>query len=77
MISRAVENHVYVVAVNRSGTDVKNIFARHSLIKDPWGAIVSEAGDENELLPGTLDYKKVSKARNKIPVFEDRRPDYY
>ncbi|MGE7759847.1 hypothetical protein [Peribacillus sp. NPDC097895] len=46
-------------------------------IIDPWGVIVSEAGEENELLTGTLDFKKVLEGRNKIPVFEDRHPDYY
>ena len=46
LISRAIENQAYVVAVNRSGSDVNNIFAGHSLIIDPWGNIVSEAGEE-------------------------------
>lgn len=77
LISRAIENQAYVVAVNRSGSDVNNIFAGHSLIIDPWGNIISEAGEANELLTGTLDFNKVTEARNKIPVFEYRRPDYY
>lgn len=77
MISRAIENQVYVVAVNRSGSDVNNIFAGHSLIIDPLGNIISEAGEAKELLTGTLDFNKVTEARNKIPVFEYRRPDYY
>ncbi|AOH55302.1 hydrolase [Peribacillus muralis] len=77
LISRAIENQAYVVAVNRSGSDVNNVFAGHSMIIDPWGRIVSEAGEESELLTGTLDFTEVSSARSKIPVFEDRRPDYY
>ncbi|YCI75015.1 carbon-nitrogen family hydrolase [Bacillus sp. R1-10] len=77
LISRAIENQAYVVAVNRTGSDVNNIFAGHSLIIDPWGNIISEAGEGNELLTGTLDFNKVTEARNKIPVFEDRRPDFY
>jgi omega-amidase len=77
LISRAIENQAYVVAVNRTGSDVNNIFAGHSLIIDPWGNIISEAGEGNELLTGNLDFNKVTEARNKIPVFEDRRPDFY
>ncbi|WP_057912772.1 carbon-nitrogen family hydrolase [Peribacillus muralis] len=77
LISRAIENQAYVVAVNRSGSDSNNVFAGHSMIIDPWGHIVSEAGEESEVLTGTLDFKKISEARNKIPVFEDRRPDHY
>lgn len=77
LISRAIENQAYVIGVNRAGSDPKNTFAGHSMIIDPWGEIISEAGVEEELLTGTLDFEKVTEARNKIPVFEDRRPDYY
>lgn len=77
LISRAIENQAFVVAVNRSGSDPNNVFAGHSMIIDPWGDIICEAGEEKELLLGTLDLVKVTEARSKIPVFEDRRPEYY
>lgn len=77
MISRATENQSYVVAVNRSESAVHNVFAGHSMNIDPWGHIISEAGEESELLTGTLDFTEVSNARHKMPVFEDRRLDYY
>ena len=76
-ISRAIENQAYVVAVNRTGSDPNNIFAGHSLIVDPWGEIVSEAGDDVEILTGTIDFTKVNDVRSKIPVFADRRPEFY
>jgi omega-amidase len=46
LISHDIENRVYVVAVNRSGSDVNNIFADDSLIIDPWVNIISEADNE-------------------------------
>ena len=49
----------------------------HSLIVDPWGEIVSEAGDDVEILTGTIDFTKVNDVRSKIPVFADRRPEFY
>ncbi len=76
-ISRAIENQAYVVAVNRTGSDPNNVFAGHSLIVDPWGEIVSEAGDDVEILTGTIDFTKVNDVRSKIPVFADRRPEFY
>ena len=77
IISRAIENQAYVIAVNRTGSDPNNVFAGHSLIVDPWGAIVSEAGVDVEIITGTIDFTKVSEVRSKIPVFADRRPEFY
>lgn len=77
LISRAIENQAYVVAVNRSGSDLNNVFAGHSMIIDPWGAVISEAGEDIEILTGTLDLAKVSEVRGRIPVFSDRRPEFY
>lgn len=77
LISRAIENQAYVIAVNRAGSDPNNVFAGHSLIIDPWGKIVSEAGEGVEVLTGTIDFKKVEEVRKKIPVFNDRRPEFY
>ncbi|MFF2588638.1 hypothetical protein ACFVSS_12190 [Peribacillus butanolivorans] len=41
-----MENQAYILALNRSrsGSDFNKIFAEQSLIIDPWGNIVSEAG---------------------------------
>lgn len=77
LISRAIENQAYVVAVNRSGSDPNNRFAGHSLIIDPWGEIVSEAGEGVDILTGTIDFAKVKDVRSTIPVFADRRPECY
>lgn len=77
LISRAIENQAYVVAVNRAGTDPNNTFAGHSMIVDPWGEIVCEAEEGVEILTGTIDLTKVKEVRNKIPVFADRRPEFY
>lgn len=77
LISRAIENQAYVVAVNRAGSDPNNVFAGHSLIVDPWGKIISEADEGIEILTGTVDFTKVHEVRSNIPVFADRRPEFY
>ncbi|WP_150272075.1 carbon-nitrogen family hydrolase [Paenibacillus tepidiphilus] len=77
LISRAIENQCYVVACNRSGSDPANRFAGHSMIIDPWGEIVCEAGEPEELLSGTIDLQMVRNVRSQIPVFADRRPELY
>ncbi|WP_449539566.1 carbon-nitrogen family hydrolase [Ferdinandcohnia sp. Marseille-Q9671] len=77
LLSRAIENQCYVVACNRSGSDPNNQFAGHSMIIDPWGNIISEAGIEATTLIGEIELSKVKEVRKQIPIFQDRRPDYY
>ncbi|WP_338753249.1 carbon-nitrogen family hydrolase [Bacillus sp. FJAT-52991] len=77
LIARAIENQAYVIGCNRSGADPKNVFAGHSMIIDPWGEIIAEAGEAEQLLVGEIDLEKVEEIRKRIPVFEDRRPSFY
>lgn len=77
LIARAIENQCYVIACNRSGSDPKNEFAGHSMIIDPWGEILAEAGEGEETISATIDLAKVDEVRKQIPIFEDRRPQYY
>lgn len=77
LISRAIENQCYVVSCNRSGKDPNNEFAGHSMIIDPWGRILAEAGVESTSLTTTLDLQKVTQVRKQIPILTDRRPELY
>lgn len=77
LIARAIENQSYVVACNRSGADPNNKFAGHSIIVDPWGEVIAEAGENEELLIGEIDTEKVPEIRKRIPIFEDRRTEFY
>jgi omega-amidase len=77
LIARAIENQCYVIACNRVGSDPNNLFAGHSIIIDPWGEIVTEAGSEEEILTGEIDLDLVKDIRSKLPVFKDRKPEYY
>ncbi|GAA3322609.1 hypothetical protein GCM10020331_043160 [Ectobacillus funiculus] len=61
LTARAIENQCYVVACNRAGSDPNNVFAGHSMIIDPWGEVVAEAGEGEEMLVGTLDFAKKSQ----------------
>lgn len=77
LISRAIENQCYVVACNCVGSNPDNVFAGHSMIIDPWGEIIAEAGTESTTLVGEIDLSKVQQVRNQIPIFKDRRPTFY
>ena len=78
LIARAIENQMYVVACNRVGKSGKNIFFGHSMVIDPWGKILGELIEEKEdFLTIDIDLSIVEEVRNKIPVFNDRRPEVY
>lgn len=77
LIARAIENQCFVIACNRSGHDPNNEFAGHSMIIDPWGEVIAEAGANKELLSAVIDLTLVKDIRKQIPIFEDRRPDLY
>ncbi|PLR82151.1 carbon-nitrogen hydrolase [Bacillus canaveralius] len=77
LISRAIENQCYVIACNRAGSDPKNAFAGHSMIIDPWGEIIAEAGEDQEILHAEIDLDEVRRVREIIPIFSDRKPEFY
>jgi len=77
LTARAIENQMYIVACNRMGSSDGTEFFGHSLIIDPWGEIIAEAGEEATVLTAELDLSLVDQVRERIPVFEDRRPKLY
>jgi omega-amidase len=77
LIARAIENQMYVVACNRVGISGTADFFGHSMIIDPWGEILAEAGEEECILRASIDLSHVDKVRQTIPIFSDRRPDLY
>jgi omega-amidase len=77
MRARAIENQMFVVAVNRVGESKGEHFGGMSAIIDPWGEAVVEGDDTVQLLHAEIDMTLVDDVRQRIPVFEDRRPDVY
>ena len=67
--ARAIEDQMYIIAVNQVGSDGTHDFCGHSAIIDPWGEIVVEAGETEVLHTATLETDQVAKIRQKIPVF--------
>lgn len=75
--ARAIENQCYVVACNRVGADKANTFGGGSVVIDPWGEVVVQAGEEEEIIVAELDLDKVTEVRGGIPIFEDRKEGIY
>ena len=76
--SRAYENGVWVAAANRVGTEEPRMHIGRSMLVDPRGSIVCEAGMEKpELLVESIDLDAVTRQRKKFPWWRDTRPDLY
>ena len=71
--ARAVENQAYVLGVNRVGQDPKVGYSGGSLLVDPKGEILSEGGETEDVLVGTLDYSLLAEYRKTFPALEDMR----
>ncbi|MDR3561613.1 MAG: carbon-nitrogen family hydrolase [Negativicutes bacterium] len=77
-IARAIENQSFVIAVNRVGKDRSNTFFGHSLIINPWGEVVAEGSETaEEVVMADVDFAAGADIRLRMPVFADRRPQYY
>jgi predicted amidohydrolase len=73
--ARAIDNLLYVVACNEAGECNGVELGGHSVVVDPWGEIVAEAGDGEEILRATIDVSRVAEMRRQFPVLDDRRID--
>lgn len=71
--ARAIENQAYVVGVNRSGSDPDYAYGGRSLIIDPLGKVLEDAGDKELCISADLDLSLVNDWRSDFPVRDDRR----
>ncbi|MFD7971496.1 MULTISPECIES: carbon-nitrogen family hydrolase [Streptomyces] len=71
--ARAVENQAYVLAVGTAGTHAGVDQAGHSIVVDPWGEVLAEAGAGEEVLSVEFDPARTVTTREQFPALKDRR----
>jgi predicted amidohydrolase len=72
LVARAIENQCYVIGVNRVGLDGKGIeYSGDSLVVDPWGRIVLDAGSRAGVHEALLEASVLEDCREKFPVHLD------
>lgn len=67
--SRAIENVAYVAAVGQPGPR----FTGHSMLVDPWGEVLVEAGTGPAVLGATVSRERLTEARAANPSLANRR----
>ncbi len=71
--ARAVENNIFILAVNCSGYFKGAPFYGHSMIIAPSGEILAEAGMEEEVISCIIDLADVDRTRQRINALADIR----
>ncbi len=73
--SRAIETGCFIVAAAQTGTHTpsKRKTNGHSLIVNPWGDVILDAGEEAGLFHLDLDLALVDKARSMIPTLANQK----
>ncbi|MFZ4126007.1 MAG: carbon-nitrogen hydrolase family protein [Rickettsiales bacterium] len=72
--ARAIENGAFVIAPAQCGEHPggRTTYG-HSLIIDPWGSILAEAGDVPCVITATIDLEKVGEVRKQLPVLQHHK----
>ncbi|MDN5384114.1 carbon-nitrogen family hydrolase [Streptomyces sp. LB8] len=70
--ARAVEDQAFVLACGTAGTHAGVPQAGHSVVVDPWGEVLAEAGHDEEVLTADIDPARVAATREQFPALKDR-----
>ncbi|MBN1128853.1 MAG: hypothetical protein JXA71_07695 [Chitinispirillaceae bacterium] len=76
--ARAMENQVFLAAVSQAlNPDASYAAYGHSMVVSPWGDIMAEAGDDEEIVFADLDPRMIEAIRKKLPLLRNRRSDLF
>ncbi|MXY37539.1 MAG: carbon-nitrogen hydrolase family protein [Cenarchaeum sp. SB0665_bin_23] len=71
--ARAIENGCYIIAPAHA----QNLYCGHSVAIDPFGDIMLELGDDEDVAYVNIDTSIVDSTREKLPLLKNRRLDIY
>ncbi|MBI4704444.1 MAG: carbon-nitrogen hydrolase family protein [Deltaproteobacteria bacterium] len=76
--ARAIENTCYVAACSPAPTATGSYPCwGHSLLADPYGEIIVDAGREEQVVTAAIDAERLAQVRRALHVLAQRRPDAY
>jgi deaminated glutathione amidase len=73
--ARAIENGCFVLAPAQTGQHAAGRRSYgHSLIVDPWGEVLAEAGEDVGIVSARIEVARIAEVRNMVPSLQhDRR----
>ena len=76
--SRALDNQVYCVGVAPALNENASYHSfGHSIVANPWGEIIAEAGQKEEVIFCEIDLDEIKKVREELPLLKNKREDLY
>ena len=76
--SRALDNQVYCIGVAPAlNEDASYHSFGHSIIANPWGEIIAEADEKENLIISEIDLDEIKRIREELPLLKNKREDLY
>lgn len=76
--TRAIENQVFMsAACPARDAECRYKAYGHSMIIDPWGDILCEAGEGEEIIYADIKQERLNDIRNRLPLLKHMRKDLY
>ena len=76
--SRAIDIQCYMLGCAQTRVeDAPFVCYSHSIVCDPWGRVLGDAGTEEGILYADLDLDRLQKTRRQLPLAEQLREDVY
>ena len=76
--ARALDNQVFCVGVAPAlNEDASYHSYGHSIVVNPWGEVVCQLGQKEELKIVKINLNEIEKVREEIPILKNKRNDLY
>lgn len=76
--SRALDNQVFCVGVAPAlNRDASYHSYGHSIIANPWGEVIAQADEKEELIISEINLDEIKKIREELPLLKNKRKDLY
>jgi len=76
--ARALDNQCFLVGTSVArDPDFSYVAYGHSIITDPWGAVISETNEQPGCVITDIDLSETDRIRRQLPLLSARRPELY
>ena len=69
--ARAIENQAFVIGVNRTGREPRFEYCGRSVVVNPHGEIIADAGSAETILTASISHTDVAAWRTEFPALRD------
>lgn len=76
--ARALDNQVYCIGVAPALNENASYHSfGHSIATNPWGEVIAEADEKEEIIYCEIDLDEIKKIREELPLLKNKREDLY